>query len=179
MGHPRTQLWIHCAVLVFTSEMMLATLLSPPPAPSIREGLPFAPPTSLRGRLDTVVDIPIWSAPVSQPQLPKVPLAPGWPFDSLTAEHFQPFLCFHCLNHKLWCFLYILCIKHKVESWLFLRQKSVKLFFIVKNIYYANLYYFMIFIAKDCWNVLMSEYNISLLQEKQGDSKTVHKVHIC
>ncbi|EDM01316.1 rCG41526, isoform CRA_b [Rattus norvegicus] len=59
MGHPRTQLWIHCAVLVFTSEMMLATLLSPPPAPSIREGLPFAPPTSLRGRLDTVVDIPI------------------------------------------------------------------------------------------------------------------------
>lgn len=74
--------------------------------------------------------------------------------------------CFIALATNCGPFLYILCIKHKVESQLFLRQKSVKTFFIVKNIYYVNLYYFMIFIAKDFENVLMSEYNkISILNE--------------
>jgi len=47
-------------------------------------------------------------------------------------------------------FLYILCIKHKVESQLFLKQKSVKTFFIVKNIYYVNLLFYDIY-CKRLW----------------------------
>lgn len=52
---------------------------------------------------------------------------------------------------------------------------SVKTFFIVKNIYYVNLYYFMIFIIKTCSkNVFLSEYyKISTFNENKGGTRKV------
>lgn len=82
---------------------------------------------------------------LSELQSPKVPLASDWPFDSLTAGCFQSFLCFHCLSHKLWCFLYIICVNHKVESWLFLRQKSVKLFYCKEYLLCESLLFYDIY----------------------------------